>query len=280
MNTTLSSKTQSEEDLYPSGDGEPMAESELHAGEMVYAHHSLEIWLENRPDAHISTDSFLYYRQGDPSAVVSPDHYVVFGLDKRLRDSFQVWKEGGKLPSFVLEITSKSTRRIDYPAKTTRTKSPTRKNKFEIYEQTLKVAEYFLFDPTGDYLKPRLQGFRLEMGRYVPILPEPQPLPHLPAEDQPGYWLYSAQLGLALAHEDIHLRFYDPVSGGLLLRARDMAHATALAESRAAMETQRADQEAQRADMEVRARAQMEAELARLRAEVEELRRRNNGGNA
>jgi Uma2 family endonuclease len=285
-----------------------MAESELHAREMVYAHSSLEIWLENRPDAHISTDTFLYYREGDPSAVVSPDHYVVFGLDKRLRDSYKVWQEGGRLPSFVLEITSKSTRRADFPPRPNRrtpiaVRHPRRsvKNKFQIYEQVLRIAEYFLFDPTGDYLEPRLQGYRLVAGRYAPIAAEREPLPNLPSERQPARWLYSEQLGLALAYEGTHLRCYDPLNGRPLLRYAESAHQALAQAQRAEREAQRAEAEAlaraeanqraeaeafaraeadrraevevQRAEVEAQARASAEAENARLRAELEALRK-------
>jgi hypothetical protein len=34
------------------------------------------------------------------------------------------------------------------------------------------VAEYFLFDPLGECLDPRLQGFRLEGGEYVELEPD------------------------------------------------------------------------------------------------------------
>jgi Uma2 family endonuclease len=56
----------------------------------------------------------------------------------------------------VIELTSDSTRQED----TAKKKS--------LYER-LGVEEYFLFDPEGDYLHPRLQGYRLEDGRYVPL---------------------------------------------------------------------------------------------------------------
>jgi Uma2 family endonuclease len=289
MSIASSLRKISQDDIYPYSDGEPMAESELHAGEMNYAHYSLEIWLQNRPDAHVSTDTFLYYRKGDPSAVVSPDHYVVFGLDKELRKSYLVWQEGGKLPSFVLEITSKSTRMADFPPRPNgiprpgaRRRHSAEKNKYQIYEQILGVEEYFLFDPTGDYLKPRLRGFRLIEGRYVPIEVEPQPLPNLPPERQPTYWLYSEQLGLAFAHEGIHLCCYDPVSGAPLLRAAEAVHLAQVQSQRAEAEAlraaeamqwaereaQRAEREAQRAELEAQARAGAEAEIARLRAEL------------
>ncbi len=70
----------------------------------------------------------------------------------------------------VIEITSKSTKRED---KTT---------KKELYRDVLKVAEYFQFDPTEDYLKPPLQGFRLVEGEYLPIQPDERP--HYPVR----YW--------------------------------------------------------------------------------------------
>ena len=57
----------------------------------------------------------------------------------------------------MIEVTSKSTRGED------------QKKKPILYRDVLKVAEYFLFDPTEDYLKPPFQGFRLVEGQYVPI---------------------------------------------------------------------------------------------------------------
>ena len=59
------------------------------------------------------------------------------------------WKEHGRLPAVVFEFTSRKTQRED-----TDTKLP-------LYERTLRTPEYFLFDPTGDYFRPRLQGYRL-----------------------------------------------------------------------------------------------------------------------
>ena len=64
----------------------------------------------------------------------------------------------------------------------------------------MKVAEYFQFDPTGDYLHPRLQGQRLQGERYQSIELR---------DDR----MFSEQLGLELAVQDDALRFYDPVRG-------------------------------------------------------------------
>ena len=68
---------------------------------------------------------------------------------------YKTWIEG-KSPDVVIETTSKKTRRkdtVDKPA---------------LYAQ-LGVKEYFLFDPTQDYLEPSLQGHRLAGEGYVRI---------------------------------------------------------------------------------------------------------------
>ena len=88
----------------------------------------------------------------------------------------------------VIEITSKTTRREDQNKKLT------------IYRDILKVLEYFQFDPTQDYLRPPLQGFRLEGGEYVRIEPVDDRLP-------------SEVLGLHLERDGRELRLYDPVMG-------------------------------------------------------------------
>jgi Uma2 family endonuclease len=252
-----------DDDAYPTRDGKPMGETEKHRKIMTYCIDALEIRYRHRSDVQVSGNNFLYYEQDDTKKVVSPDCYVVFGVEKRIRDTYMVWKEGGVLPSFVLEITSKKTRKED-----TRTKFP-------LYERTLGIPEYFQFDPTGDYLRPRLQGFRLVEGRYAPLTPVTSPLAGIPvardetffssSEEVPVYRLHSEQLGLDLIVEGEWLRYYDPLTGELLLSASELA-AKAEAEAQARISAERrAEAEAQRAE-------KAEAELARLRAELDALR--------
>jgi Uma2 family endonuclease len=100
----------------------------------------------------------------------------------------------------------------------------------------LGVPEYFLFDPTCEYLEPPLQGHRLIGGRYERVAAD--------AEEA----VMSEQLGLRLRGEGRHLMLFRLDTGDRLLSE---------AEARQAAE------EAQRA---------AEAEVARLR---EELRRRS-----
>ena len=87
---------------------------------------------------------------------MSPDVFVVFGVSKRERRSYKTWQENGKLPGFVLELTSKSTKNQDEEAKPL------------LYSQ-LGIQDYFQYDPTGDYLKPQLKGQTLVNGTFRPI---------------------------------------------------------------------------------------------------------------
>ena len=81
---------------------------------------------------------------------------MVLGAPKLpLRDNWLVWQER-RVPDFVLEVTSRTTRREDEGRKR------------RLY-QRLGVAEYCQYDPTGDYLDPVLKGARLVAGAYRPI---------------------------------------------------------------------------------------------------------------
>ena len=98
----------------------------------------------------------------------------------------------------MIELTSKTTRKED------RTKKPI------IYRDLIKVAEYFLFDPTEDYLEPSLQGFRLIDGDYDPIKPVRGRLP-------------STVLGLHLERSGAELRLFDPRTKRWLATPRERA---------------------------------------------------------
>lgn len=212
---------------YPTSDGKPMGETDKHVDLILDGKAALMIHFADRPDVYVAGNNFIYYEEGNPKARVSPDLYVVHGVPMRQRDSYCTWQESGRCPNVVFEFTSRATRRED-----------THK-KFTLYEQTLRVPEYVMFDPTRDYLKPPLKGFRLTNGVYVPI-----PL----IDDR----LYSEQLNLYITYEGTRLRFYDPQKREWLLTPLENAR--------------RAEEEARRAKA-------AEAEVARLRAELEALRK-------
>jgi Uma2 family endonuclease len=204
---------------YPTSDGKPIAETDKHLDLLIYAREALKAYFASRPDVYVSGNNFIYYEEGNVRACVSPDTYVVFGVPPGQRDCFMSWKEGGRLPDVVFEFTSKKTRKED-----TDTKRP-------LYERVLRVKEYFLFDPTGDYLRPRLQGYRLQDDQYVRL------------ELVDGK-LHSELLGLDLVQEGEWLRLFDPASGEWLLSPTEEAQARRRAEEenarlRAELETLR-----------------------------------------
>ena len=177
---------------YPCSDGQPMAESDFQLKPLVYAITALQTHFLHQSQVYVAGDMFLYFKEGAPRAVVAPDVFVVVGAPKHMRMSYKLWEEP-KAPDFVLEITSRSTRAEDQGRKR------------EVYA-SLGVGEYWLFDPTGDWLAPRLKGFRLHEGEY-------RPLPSV-ALVGGGLSLHSEALGLEVRlDEDRSLRLHDPETG-------------------------------------------------------------------
>ena len=220
---------------YPTGDGKPMAETELHLWVMMDLIQTLARRFEADPMVYVGGDLLMYYEEGSPNKRLAPDVFVVKGVSKLPpRDNFLIWEEG-KGPDMVIEVTSKSTRKNDQT------------RKLVLYRDVIGVSEYFQFDPTEDYLRPAFQGFRLRGGEYRPVEPVAGRLP-------------SQVLGLHLERSGTELRLYDPTLGRWL--------PTPVEESaRAAMESARVAAESARANL-------AEAEVDRLRRELEELRRR------
>jgi Uma2 family endonuclease len=146
--------------FYPESDGQPMGETELHRDEIVYLIEAFKERFQEEPDVYVGGNLFLYYRQGDPKAVICPDVMVVRGVPKLpLRRTFRLWEEG-EAPCLVVEVSSDSTQGNDVAGKKA------------LYGR-LGIEEYFLYDPLA-LRNPPIQGFRLEDdGRYRPVDPEP-----------------------------------------------------------------------------------------------------------
>ncbi|MFL9454485.1 MULTISPECIES: Uma2 family endonuclease [Nostocales] len=87
---------------YPDEDGKPVAESDQTREYLLYSVKSLGIYFQNRPDVYVSGNLFIYYEQGVPESVVSPDVFVIFGVENRQRRSYKTWEENEKTPDFVL----------------------------------------------------------------------------------------------------------------------------------------------------------------------------------
>ncbi len=105
--------------------------------------------------ATVLANQFLYYNQGFPKMRVAPDVMVIFDVEPGGRDNYKIWEEG-QVPSVVFEITSPATQKQDQESKKL------------LYEQ-LGVLEYWLFDPRGEWIEEKLQGYRLRNEEYEVI---------------------------------------------------------------------------------------------------------------
>lgn len=198
---------------YPESDGEPMAETDVHREQMTDALiHPLKEHFRDHPDVYVSGNLLLYYEKGNPSAVVSPDTFVVKGVPNHRRRTYQLWKEK-RAPNVVIELTSKSTRYKDL------------REKRLLYED-LKVPEYFIIDPLQEYLDPPLQGFRLQGVYYVPIT-------SIMIEED-VWQLESQELGLLIQCTPSGVRLYDPITKQYLLMPAEVEKARREAEAKMA----------------------------------------------
>jgi Uma2 family endonuclease len=171
---------------YPTSDGKPI-DSDWHRDLMNALIKTLKVWYTDQRRVYVSGNLLLFYEEGNRRHHVSPDVFVVKGVAKHDRPNYLLWEEG-KGPDVVIELTSSSTRREDM------------EDKYHLYQDVLRVKEYFLFDPLGDYLTPPLQGHRLRRGQYRPIRLIAGRLP-------------SQTLKLHLERHERELRLHDPAAG-------------------------------------------------------------------
>jgi Uma2 family endonuclease len=235
---------------YPTTDGHLMAESIEHQQVMIDLIQGLRQRYADRSDVWVAGNFILCYEQGNPRAYVAPDVMLAIGVRKRTRYNYLLWEE--KPPDLLVEVTSKSTRREDEVKKKA------------LYER-IGVEEYVLFDPKNEYLKPRLQGFRLVRGLFQPIRLE-----------RDGA-LRSRTTDLTLRPEGERLRLLDTASGEPILWSDELDTARQDAETaRRAAEDGRRAAEARAAE-EATARRAAEERLRVLEEELRRLRKDRNG---
>jgi Uma2 family endonuclease len=213
---------------YPESDGKPMGETDVHIDALIYLREALRDHFRDDPQMYVAGNMLLYYEEGNPAACVAPDVFVVQGVAKRERRTYRLWEED-RPPVVVFEITSRGSRLEDLGTK-------------RVVYAMLGVWEYFLYDPLGEYLRPPLQGYRLQDGEYQ----------RLPPENEGGFT--SQALGLELRVEEGRLRLANPVTGERLLTP---------AEALAARRTEAAARLAAEVELE-----RLRDELARLRGET------------
>ncbi len=221
------------EDDLPCDDGVPM-ETQRHVLQLNLLMDPLLLHWADRHDCFVGGNMFLYFsvEQIRHNDFFSPDFFVALDVPRRERKSWVVWQEG-KGPDVVIELLSESTAERD------------RGEKKRIYQDRLRVPEYFWFDPfSGEWA-----GFGLVNGIYEPREP-----------DEAGR-LISGKLNLALTrwegeYKSVRARWlrWETLEGELLPTPQEVAEG----------ERRRAEEERRRAD-------DLAAELARYREQFGEL---------
>ena len=236
---------------YPTSDGKPMAETDWHRKLMTNLIATLEVFYSAKARLRLGQPAALLRGRQQTQA---PRAGCVRGQRRAQRHPCQLSDvAGGQGTDFVIELTSSTTRHED------------RTRKYKLYQDVLKVKEYFLFDPREDYLDPPEQGYRLRAGVYRPIRVVAGRLP-------------SQVLGLHLERDGDVLRLWNPVTGEWLPTSDEraaQAEAARQQEANARQQEANARREAEAGrQQEANARRQAEAENERLPKEMEELRRR------
>lgn len=146
------------EDDLPYSDGIPM-ESQRHVLQMTLLIQTLTYHWRERQDFFAGGNMFVYFSQDRVRSADfrGLDVFVALDVPRRERKSWVVWQEG-KGPDVVIELLSESTAELD------------RTEKKRVYQDELRVPEYFWFDPeTGE-----LAGFALREGLYEALAPDAQ----------------------------------------------------------------------------------------------------------
>lgn len=202
----------------PYDDGIPM-ETQRHKVQLDLLMDALLPWLAEQPEGYVGGNMFVYYSlaQVRNQDFRGPDFFVALGVPKGERLSWVVWEEG-KAPDVVIELLSESTAELD------------KTEKKLIYQNRLRVSEYFWFDP---FNPDDWAGFSLQHGVYQPIAPNVQ------------NQMTSQLLGLVLTCWQGNYKGIDAtwlrwagLDGVLLPTPQELTN----------QEQQRADQEQQRAD--------------------------------
>lgn len=230
------------QDELPCDDGIPM-ETQRHKMQMDLLLDTLQPWLDQREDGYIGGNMFIYFstQQIRNQDFRGPDFFAVLGVPKQERKSWVVWEEG-KAPNVVIELLSESTSDEDKTRKKT------------IYQNQLRVPEYFWYDP---FNPEDWAGFALQGGEYQPL-----------ARDANNRYI-SQQLDLALVQwhgvyknvETVWLR-WETREGELLPTERELSQQAQQEAQQAQQEAQQAQQEAQQAQQQAQQAQQKNEKLA------------------
>ena len=212
------------QDHLPCDDGVPM-ETSRHKFQMDMLTDGLLPWLDERNDGYVGGNMFIYFSaaQVRNQDFKGPDFFAVLGVPKKERKSWVVWEED-HAPNVIIELLSESTATHD------------KTGKKQIYQDQLRVPEYFWYDP---FNPDDWAGFALQNGVYQPL-------------EFDSNRLISQQLNLALVRwQGVYKRVeatwlrWETLNGELLLLPEELAQQ---AQQKATQAEQKAEQAEQRAE--------------------------------
>jgi len=198
--------------IYPSSDGQPMADNTKQFRWIVVIQQNLEWLFAEDDNVFVAGDLLWYPVEGDPKTRLAPDILLAFGRPKGDRGSYQQWQEDNISPQVVFEILSPGNR----------VKKMVEKLRF--YER-YGVEEYYIYDPDGIELTGLIHS---ETGLVV--------------IDQIHNWI-SPRLGIRFDMSGEELQIYRP-DGQPFASYVEIAQRAEQAEQRAEQAEQRAEQAA------------------------------------
>jgi Uma2 family endonuclease len=225
--------------IYPSSDGQPMAESTIQYELIVKIKEGCESLFKDDPNVFVAADLLWYPVEGRPDISQAPDTMVVFGRPKGDRLSYIQHREDNIGPQVVFEIRSHND-------------SNTKMNKKLSFYQRHGVEEYYLYDPERN----ELEGWQRIDGDLEVI------------EPMEGW--NSPRLGVRFELGSDGLEIYRP-DGEKFISYAELEAERALDRQRLQQESQRAEQESQRAEQANQRAEQAEQIAQRLAAKLREL---------
>jgi hypothetical protein len=103
---------------YPESDGKPLGETDVYRREIMEIIGMLQRYYANHPEVYVSGNLMVYYEPGNPSAVVSPDIFLVKGVPNHERRIYKLWEEQ-HAPAVIFEITRNQALGIKHQASKT-----------------------------------------------------------------------------------------------------------------------------------------------------------------
>ena len=225
--------------IYPSSDGQPMAESTIQYKLIVKIKEGCELLFKDDQNVFVAADLLWYPVEGRIDISQAPDTMVVFGRPKGDRPSYIQYREDNIGPQVVFEIRSHND-------------SNTKMNKKLSFYQRHGVEEYYLYDPERN----ELEGWQRIEGDLEVI------------EPMEG-WI-SPRLGVRFELGEDGLEIYRP-NGEKFLSYAELEEERLLDRQRLQQESQRAEQEFQRAEQESQRAEQANKIAERLAAKLREL---------